>query len=83
MLALATDEKINWFQVIVDLERLGYRHNTIAASVGVGKSTVAGWKQGASPRFEDGEVLIGLWEVVTKNGRESVHKVKRHSYRSY
>lgn len=83
MLALAVDEKINWFQIIVDLERMGYRHNTIAACIGVGKSTVSGWKQGASPRFEDGEVLIGLWEGVTKNGRESVHKVKRHSYRAY
>lgn len=83
MLALAFDEKIDWFRVIVDLERNGYPHKSIAACVGVGKTTVFDWKQGASPRFEDGEALLLLWETVTRNGRESVHKVKRHSYRAY
>lgn len=74
------DEKINWFRVIIDLERSGYSHSSIGIAVGSPKSTVQGWKQGSTPKFEDGERLIELWQTVTENGRESVHKVKRASF---
>ena len=74
------DEKIHWFRVIIDLERSGYSHYAIGISVGSPKSTVQGWKQGSTPKFEDGERLIELWQTVTGNGRESVHRVKRNSH---
>lgn len=83
LIELAKDERIDWFRVITDLERAGYPHNAIAVYVGVGKRTVGGWKQGASPKTEDGLRLIGLWSLVTKNGRESAPRVKRHSFRAY
>lgn len=79
-MALAPDEKIDWFRLIVELERVGYSHLSIAAAVGVAKRTVGGWKQGSSPRFEEGERLIDLWCQVTANGRETAHRVKRHSH---
>lgn len=81
-LCLTKTEKVDWFRVVVDLERSGYSHADIAAVVGVGKSTVQGWKDGARPKFEEGEMLIGLWATVTKNGRESVHRVERYSHRA-
>ncbi len=80
-MALPLDEKIDWFRIIVELcGSYGYTHSTIAAAVGSPKSTVQGWKQGATPKFEEGERLIDLWCQVTANGRETVHRVKRHSY---
>lgn len=80
-MALAPDEKIDWFRIIVELcGKHGYTHSTIAAAVAAPKSTVQGWKQGATPKFEDGERLIDLWAQVTRNGRETVHRVKRHSH---
>ncbi len=80
-MALAPDEKIDWFRLIVELcGSHGYTHSTIAAAVGAPKSTVQGWKQGATPKYEDGERLIDLWCQVTANGRETVHRVKRHSH---
>lgn len=82
VLILDVDEKVNWFLVIVDLERKGYSHSTIAAAVGSAKSTVQGWKQGATPKWDEGERLLALWETVTENGRETVHRVKRYSHRA-
>lgn len=58
-MAIGLDEKIDWFRLIVDLcHHHGYTHSTIAAAVGAPKSTVQGWKQGATPKYEDGERLI-------------------------
>jgi len=75
------DEKIDWFRLIVELCTVhGYTHALIAMSVGAGKSTVQGWKQGANPRWDEGERLIALWVMVTGNGRENVHRVKRYSH---
>ena len=80
-MAIGRDEKIDWFRLIVELCCAhGYTHSTIAAAVGAPKSTVQGWKQGSTPKYEDGERLIELWAQVTKNGRESVHRVKRYSH---
>lgn len=82
-MAIGLDEKIDWFRVIVDLcASHGYTHSTIATAIGAPKSTVQGWKQGSTPGYEDGERLIDLWTQVTKNGRDSVHRVNRYSYRA-
>lgn len=79
-MAIAPDEKIDWFRIVIDLERSGYSHSSVASWVGVTKRAVGGWKQGATPRYEDGERLIALWCQVTKNGQESAHRVKRNSH---
>ena len=74
--------RVDWFRVIVDLERSGYRHVDMAAAVGAGKSTLVGWKSGSRPAYDEGERLVMLWCAVTKKGRDSVPKVDRYSYRA-
>lgn len=74
--------RVDWFRVIVDLERNGYRHVDMAAAVGAGKSTLVGWKAGSRPAYDEGERLVMLWCMVTKKGRDSVPKVERYSYRA-
>ncbi|OGT02869.1 MAG: hypothetical protein A2143_05920 [Gallionellales bacterium RBG_16_57_15] len=76
----AHDEKIDWFRVIVDLCNRGYSHRTIAAVTSVATNTVRGWRDGARPRYEDGERLIALWSQVTGNSQETVHRINRHSH---
>jgi hypothetical protein len=76
------DEKVDWFRVIVDLERQGYGATLVALSIATPKTTLLGWKQGSRPRFEEGDRLIALWCRVTGNGRETVPKVSRYSYRA-
>lgn len=75
-MALRPPGGVDWWRVIVDLCRNGHTHATIATAVRVGKSTVAGWKDGSSPRYEDGEVLVSMWCDVTGNSRESVHRLR-------
>jgi hypothetical protein len=63
--AFCVSRRIDWWQVIVDLERKGYRLEGIAAAVGSARTTVIGWKNlDAEPRHVDGERLCGLWVVV-------------------
>lgn len=76
------DEKVDWFRVIADLERQGYGATLVALSIATPKTTLLGWKQGSRPRFEEGDRLIALWCRVTGNGRETVPKVSRYSYRA-
>jgi hypothetical protein len=45
---LVQDEKVDWFSLIIELERSGCPHNAIATYVGVSRRTVGSWKQGAS-----------------------------------
>lgn len=81
---IGQNEKIDWFRIIIDLcsDKHGYTHATIGAAVGAPKSTVQGWKMGAEPRWKDGERLIHLWTSVTRNSRETVPTVGRHSYKA-
>lgn len=72
----------NWFRVIIDLERSGYPHNAIATFVGVSRRTIGNWKGGASPRWDEGELLVSLWCQVTSSDREQVPKVSPYDYRS-
>jgi hypothetical protein len=58
---------IDWWRVIVDLERHSYTHGSIAAAVGVARGTVHGWKVlHAEPRHSDGQRILALWSAVTK-----------------
>lgn len=80
-MSIAPDEKYDWFRIIVDLCNFhGYTFKTIAAAIHSAASTVQGWKDGASPKYEDGERLIELWAQVTANKRETVHRIKRNSH---
>jgi hypothetical protein len=80
-MAISTDEKIDWFRIIVVLcNRHGYTEKRIGGAVDTPRTTVQGWKMGATPKYEDGERLIVLWEQVTGESRETVPKVKRYSH---
>ena len=80
MTLVAPDEKIDWFRVIVDLERSGYCHASIAMVIGRSKGSIDWLKKGGTPAYERGAQLLELWQDVTGNGQETVPKVKRNSY---
>ena len=80
MTLVAPDEKIDWFRIIIDLERSGYSLRAVSAAIDTPHSTILGWKQGSAPAFEAGDRLIDLWETVLRKSRDSVHKVNRYSH---
>ncbi|WP_327214722.1 hypothetical protein N0K21_03880 [Yersinia aleksiciae] len=65
--------QIDWFQVITDVERSGMTQQQIAKGIRVAKATLFGWKQGSNPRYDDGEALIRLWELVTDKNPTTCH----------
>lgn len=72
---------VDWFRIITDLERHGYRHQDMAAAVGAGKSTVVGWKNGSRPAFDEGDSLINLWCSVLNKERLDVPRVSPYDFR--
>lgn len=69
MRRLATDpDRIDWFRVLADLRRAGAPLASVATAIRVPYSTIQGWRQGAEPKFADGERLLRLWAGLT--GRE-------------
>lgn len=75
-MALRPPGGVDWWRVIVDLCRGGHTHASIATAIRVGKSTVAGWKEGSCPRYEDGEILVGMWCDVTGNGQDDIPRLR-------
>lgn len=61
--------EVDWFRVIVCLERNGYPQRDIAEAMGMSQSWVMHLKNSpkAQPRHRDGERLLTLWcEVMDK-----------------
>lgn len=69
--------RVNWWQIMIDLERKGVTVMTISKRIDVAKSTLLGWKnQDAEPRYGDGEMLIALWVEVTGMERGHLPRVR-------
>lgn len=76
MRRLATDpDRVDWFQVLTDLSRKGVPVLAISSAIGVPQSTILGWKQGAEPKFADGERLVALWLGLTDRPIEQLPRM--------
>ena len=65
-----TTNRINWFQLIADINRFGVPTIRIAELIFVPRETIMGWKNvGSEPRHHDGEGLIKLWLQITDKAR--------------
>lgn len=69
---LHTTARIDWFAVLVDLQRRGLSGRAVSEQVVVPYSTLSGWKQGSEPNHADGERLIALWMRMTDRPRADV-----------
>lgn len=78
-----TPMQIDWFQVITVLLRRGYSLSSVASHISVPKSTLIGWKQGAEPRYSEGERLISFWVQVTGSDRAAVPTVAISDWWAY
>lgn len=61
-------DRVHWFRVLVDLQREGVTHSTVAKQLEIPPPTLHGWKHGSEPPHCDGVRLVALWASVT--GRE-------------
>lgn len=62
-----TPSRIDWFRVVVDLERSGMTQAEIGDAVEISKTQVNAYKSlWAEPRFHVGLLMLGLWVERTK-----------------
>lgn len=68
---LIADTRVDWFRVIVDMERAGLTQQAIADRARCGKGSIHALKVGisAQPVFGNGVRLLALWMECT--GRDS------------
>ena len=69
------DRRVDWFKVITQLSRAGLSPHMVSDSIGVPRSTLIGWKQGAEPRYTEGERLVSLWCQAMRRDRSKLPMV--------
>lgn len=76
-------KRVDWFKVITQICRAGHSANAIADAICVARTTLLGWKQGAEPRYGEGERLVMFWCHVTGQGRDDLPMVGTGDWWSY
>jgi len=74
---------IDWFQVIMEISRYGLSMQVIAQTIGVARTTLLGWKQGAEPRHSEGDRLLTFWTSVTGHDRSEAPMVSISDWWAY
>lgn len=75
--------RVDWFQVINGILRAGYSIQSAAEVIKVPRSTLIGWKQGAEPRYTEGERLVLFWVQATGRDRNSLPMVDIRDWWAY
>jgi hypothetical protein len=58
--------RVDWFRVIVDLERLLGSTAAVAERAGIPRTTLVHWRlTDSDPRYQAGEALARLWRELT------------------
>lgn len=65
-------QRIDWFRVITAVLRSGYSLQSAADEIGIARTTLIGWRQGAEPRYSEGERLVLLWCKITGESRDKL-----------
>lgn len=77
------EKRVDWFRVITDMSRAGYSAHVVANVIGVARTTLIGWKQGAEPRYTEGERLVDLWCRTLRKDRSKLPMVTIADYWAY
>lgn len=77
----ADDLRVDWFRLIVDLNRAGHSTRRFADILGIPRTTIEGWKAGAEPKHADGERLIALWCKELAKTRSEVPVISDFDFR--
>lgn len=77
------ERRVDWFKVITDLSKTGHTPHIVSVAIGVARTTLIGWKQGAEPRYTEGERLVSLWCRVLRKDRSKLPTVAISDFWSY
>lgn len=72
----------HWPKIVNDLIKLGFSIGDIANAVGFDRQKIERMRRnGTSPKFEDGELLIQFWLEETGKTREDIPRMSRSDWR--
>lgn len=71
----SSTDRIDWFRVLIDLQRRGLPVSLVAGQLRIPESTILRWKQGAEPRYADGEALVSLWARLMDAPRDTAPRL--------
>lgn len=66
--------RTDWTRLILDLRKHGYTMRSLAVVTGISAATICRLIAYASPRHEDGEVLLAVWCEVMGKDRDAAPK---------
>lgn len=67
-----SSERVDWFRVLVQLDRAGLNVPTVARALGVSRKTLYSIRSFAEPRHDTGQALIRLWCATLGHTAEAV-----------
>lgn len=76
-------KRIDWFRVITEVLRGGHSIQSAADAIDVARTTLIGWKQGAEPRYSEGERLVLLWCQISGESRDKLPMVAAGDWWAY
>ena len=68
-------KRVDWFRVFDDLKRVGISIYDMERDLQIPKTTLLSYKTDAEPKHCKGELIIEYWARITKNSRETVHRI--------
>lgn len=82
MFAPSVDTRVHWFRVIVQLKEKGHSLYSVSTLTEIPKSTLVGYKQGAEPKYHDGDRLLRVWAHVVGKELSDAPRISPYSYRA-
>lgn len=82
MFAISEEERVHWFQILIDLGGQGYSLYGISHFTGIPKSTLIGYKQGAQPSYHNGMVLLDFWAQAGGKDRAAAPTISPYSFKA-
>lgn len=70
--AVIVVHRVDWFRILIDLERAGLTQQEVADVTGIPRSTLKAYKDATEPSYFNGEVLISCWMRYTGRHRNDV-----------
>ncbi len=62
MIKLQRSQRVDWFQILLDLHRHGLSFASISKKTAIPATTLKGWKyQTGRPKFEEALIVIEFW----------------------
>lgn len=80
--AISEEVRVDWFRILIELGKEGYRLQAISHFTKIPRSTLIGYKQGAQPSYHNGATLLVFWSQATGKRQDWAPTISSYSYKA-